>query len=74
MIINLIIQERENLCKNKNLVDSFFIDVKKRFVGLKIINFDTSYIKIEFLNDFVSYFKKHAENTEVKAHSFKFIE
>ncbi len=70
LIINLIIQERENLCKNKNLVDSFFIDVKKRFVGLKIINFDTSYIKIEFLDDFVSYFKKHAENTEVNAHSF----
>ena len=23
LIINLIIQERENLCKNKNLVDSF---------------------------------------------------
>ena len=70
LIINLIIQQRENLYNNENLVDSFLTDLKKNFIGKDIINFDTSYIKIEFLNDFSFLLKKRLENAEAEYRYF----
>ena len=66
MIINLIIQERESLYKNESLVDTFLQNLKNKFIGQKIITFDTSYIKLEFLTDFVSFYKKRVRNSESK--------
>ena len=66
LIINLIIQERESLYKNESLVDTFLQNLKNKFIGQKIITFDTSYIKLEFLTDFVSFYKKRVRNSESK--------
>ena len=62
IIINKLIDQKSYLYQNNHFIKNYLEQLKNEFIDKKIINFDTSYFKIQFLDDFYKFIKSREKN------------